>query len=821
MVMIHELRNAFRSLKKSPGFAVAAVATLALGLGANISIFSIVNAVLLRAPAVRASDELVRIYTSTPEGMPFGSTSYQDYLELRGEADTFRGVVAYTLTIAALTGDGSPETVLGELVSGNYFELLGVEPHLGRAFLPEEDRTPATHPVVILGYGFWQRRFGSDPALVGAGIRLNGVSFDVVGIAPQEFRGLIPGLSADIWVPAMMAPVIQPDPPDMLTSRISRQFFLHARLAEGVGIEQAAARVDVLASRLETAYPQSSAGHTMTVVPASSVRLHPRIDRLLFPVAGLMLALVGLVLLIACTNLAGLLLARASDRRRDIAIRLALGASRRRIVGQVMAESLLLAIMGGSAGLLLASLVTEWLINFRPPLPIPISLDLGLDANVVIFTALLSLAAGVFFGLAPATQASNTELTRALKEDEIQWKSRRFSLRNVLLVGQMAVSMLLLVIAGLFVRSLQNAGSVDPGFDTRNSAIFTLNVGFRHRPAEGREFYRRLLERAGLLPGVRSAALADRLPLDLSQQSMRVMGERPLSSGEPFLSVDFARVSPGYFRTLGVPLVNGRDFADQDRQGAPRVAIVSQTMSRQFWPAGDQIGQRLRTEGGDEIEVIGVAGDTKVRSLGELDRPYMYVAFEQRYEAAMQLVLGTGGSGPADSNAALDPGTILAAGRALIKGIDPEIAPITVKTMPEHLSTALLPAQIAAGLVGGFGLLALLLAAVGIAGLMAYTVARRTREVGIRMALGASDIDVLRLVMGGGLRLVSVGVALGTLMALATTRLLSGFLVGVSPTDPLAFAGIILLLSAVAMIAGYIPARRAATADPMVVLRQK
>jgi len=814
------MRRAVRNLVRNPGFSVAAIVTLALGIGANTAMFSLVNAVLLKPLAVEDPQSLVRIYNSTPEGEPYGTASYPELKGVQDLDEVFDGVLGFGLAVAGLSEGGQVDSLIGEVVTGNYFDVLGVRPALGRAFLAEEDETPGTHAVVVLGHGFWTRRFAADPSIIGSTIRLNGTPFDVIGVAPAEYRGLIPGFSMDFWVPAMMIGAVMPDVPDALTGRHSRQFMMHGRLREGVGIEQAQSSVALLAGRLEASFPESNEGHEFTVLGADAVRLHPRIDRVLLPVAALLLTVVGLVLLIACTNLAGLLLARMSDRRKEIAVRLALGAGRRHIVGQLLGESVLLSLLGGAAGMLLATWLVNLIMGFRPPMLSFFTLDLGIDHRVLGFTFGLALASGLLFGIAPALQVSKPDLSRSLKDgDGVAWRARRFSLRNALIVGQVAVSMLLLLVAGLFVRSLQSAQTIDPGFDTEDSVVFTMNAALRYDEAGGREYFGKLVERVSAMPGARSVALTDRLPLGLWQQTMNiVVGDDGVSSraGGPagadgIEQIDFARIGPNYFRTLDVTLLAGRDFGPADGEDAARVAIVSETTTERLWPGEPAVGKFLRTQGGNTIEVVGVARDTRVRSIGEAPRPYIYLPYQQRYESTMELVIATD----------RDPAVFLAEARDVIMQVDPEVAPLEFMTMSEGNAIILFPIRMAAGLVGAFGLLALLLSSIGVAGSLAYAVARRSHEVGVRMALGASPGNLVRMVVIGGLKLVGLGMAVGLGLALLTTRLLEQYLVGVSPTDPVAFVVISALLAGVAGVASYIPARRAAAADPLTVLRKE
>jgi predicted permease len=810
-------RRAARSLRQSPVFSVAAVLTLGLGIGANTAIFSFVNAVALKPSAVADPGSLVRIYTSTPEGQPYGSTSFLELQDISEQTQVFDGVVGYTLAVGALTDEGRIELLLGEMVTGNYFDVLGARIAMGRGFRPEEYETPGTHPVIVLGHGLWVRRFGQDPSIVGQTIRLNGTSFDIIGVADESYRGMLPALWVDFWAPAMMAKALAPDVPNALTSRQSRQFMVHARLREGASADEAQAAVSLVAARLAEAFPESNGGHSMTALRADSVRVHPKVDAWLVPMAMAALVVPGLVLLIACTNLAGLMLARATDRGKEIAVRLALGASRRQIVLYLLGESILLSLAGGALGVLLATGLVGMIATMTPPVIISLSLDVGVDYRVLAFTGALSVLVGILFGLVPALRVSKPELSRALKDEEaVPWRARRLSLRNALIIGQVAVSMLLLLVAGLFIRSLQEALTIDPGFDTESSIVFSMNAAVRHDEANGREYYRQVLRRLNAHPGVKGAALADRLPLGFSAQTMQVLVDQPRSGpsradareGE---AIYFARITPGYFRALGIDLLAGRDFGDLDRQGSPRVTIVSEAAARHLWGDEDPVGKTVRQPGGASLQVVGVARDTRVRTLGDGSEPYLYVPFEQSYESVVELIVATD----------RDPAAFIGEAQDVILQVDPEVIPLEVMTMSGGNSLILFPLRMAAGLLGGFGALGLLLSSVGLVGSLAYSVSRRSHEVGVRMALGASPGNVVGMVVGGGMRLVVIGMAVGMALALGVGRLIQGLLVGVSPTDPLAFLAVTVLLAAVSLFASWLPARRAAAADPLVVLRNQ
>lgn len=811
---LRDARRTARTLAANPVFSLAAVGTLALGIGANTAIFSIVNGVALKPPAVARPDRLVRIYTSTPEGQPYGATSYLELQDLAAQTEVFDDVIGYTLAVGARVEDGHLEALLGEVVSGNYFRALGVPMALGRGFTAAEDAAPGTHPVVVLGHGFWTRRLGADPGAVGSTIRLNGATFDVVGIASAEYRGMLPGLAAEFWAPAMMIRTFLPDAPEALTARRSRQFLVHARLRDGVDVATAQGAASLVAARLAAAYPDTNDGLTMTVLPAESVRLHPRVDSVILPIAMAALCVPALVLLIACTNLAGLLLARVAERRKEIAVRLALGAGRRQIVAALLGESLMLSLIGGALGTLLAAWMLRLMVGFKPPLLVSLSLDIGIDYRVLGFTAAVSLLAGLTFGILPALRSSKPDLGRALKnDDDLPWRARRVSLRDALIVGQVAISMLLLLVAGLFVRSLQRARDIDPGFDTQGSVVFSMNAAMRHDEAGGREYYRQLLERVARVPGATSAALADRLPLGLSAQTMAVVSDQ--AGGGPARdepeAIDFARVTPGYFRTLGIALAAGRGFDAGDRPGALPVAIVSQAAARHLWGDADPVGKLVRRPERPPLEVVGVARDTRVRSFGEAPRPLLYVPFAQSYEPAMELIIATD----------RDPTAFLGVAQEAILQVDPEVMPLELMTMGDGNEIMLLPVRAAAWAMAAFGLLALLLSVVGLVGTLAYAVAQRRHEVGVRLALGATPSRLVGMVVAGGMRRVAAGMVIGVLLALAAGQLLQGLLVGVSPADPAAFGAVIALLAAVAGLASYVPARRAAAADPLVVLRRE
>jgi len=811
MNLWQDLQYGARMLRTNPGFTTVAVLTLALGIGANTAIFSLINAFLLRPLPVPEPQTLVNIYTSNPDGAGYSTSSYPDFADLRQMNEVFSGVIGYAGINVSVTGDGRPELIFGEMVSGNYFSALGVQPVQGRAFLPEEDRTPGTHPVAVISHGLWQRRFGSAPDMVGKSIVLNGHLFTVIGVAPADFKGLLaPGLAMDVWTPIMMVGALRQGT-EALSQRNQRWLSLKGRLQPGVSIAQAQAAAGAVARRLEQAYPESNEKRAVKLLATSSVHIHPSSDGKIFSLGGLLMIVVGLVLLVACSNLANLLLARLTSRRREIAVRLALGATRGRLLRQFLAESLLLSLCGGAVGLLLAFWLVNLLVTFKPPLPVPLSLDVAIDTRVLACTLLLTVVTGVFFGLTSAFQTSKPDLAHDLKEEGTQLRvgQRRFSFRNLLIVTQVAASLVLLVAAGLFVRSLQKAGAVAPGFDTDHAAIISFNLGLhRYQEDQGRRFYERFVERTRALPGAQEASLTDRLPLsNLGPQSAQILIEGR-NRGDQGTTLQYARISPRYFRTLGIPLRQGRDFTPQDDGAAPPVAIINKAAARAFWPNQSPLGQHLQRDG-KLLEVVGVVEDTKVAALNEEAQPYLYLPFVQNYSPLMQVVV----------QAADNPATMLAPLRHLAREIDENVAIFQLKTMPEHMGVELYPLRLTSSLLTLFGLLALLLASMGLYGVMAFSVSQRTRELGIRLALGAQRRDIFKLIIGQGLVLTLIGVGVGLGVSLAVTQLLSSWLFGISATDPLTFAGVSVFLIAVAALACYLPARRATKVDPMVALR--
>lgn len=804
-----DLRYSLRSLLKRPGFTLTVALTLALGIGANATIFTWIKAVLLQPlPGIERPEELVEVWGATRNNSAL-STSYLDYLDFRDRNEVFSGLIAHQVLPLNLGRGGKPERVWGTVVSGNYFDVLGVKAAMGRTFLPEEDRTPNTHPVAVIGHGLWQRRFGGDPGVIGQTVTLNEHDFTIIGVAPKEFGSTFSGAALDVWTPVMMKDYVA-RPHFSLTDRSSRWLMVLGRLKPGVTADQAQANLTTIAGQLAQSYPQTN--EQLGVEAYSLTRSPYGMKQTLRPALAMLLAVVALVLLIACANVANLLLVRATARRKEIAIRLALGARRGRLVRQLMTESFVLAALGGTGGLLLAFWTAKWLAAFLPPFGLAVSFDTRPDARVLGFTLAVTVITGLLFGLAPALQATRPDLAATLKDDlvAVGRGRRKLALRHLLVVAQVALSVLALVGAGLFVRSLWQAQRADPGFDPDNVVLASFDPFLNgYDETRGREFYRRLVERAAARPGMQSVSLARRLPLTLSGIAFAAVTIEGYTPGrDEDIRINYETVGPNYFQTMGIRLVRGRDFNERDNEQAPGVVVINETMARHYWPGGDALGKRLKV-GKDWLEIVGIAGEVKQRRLDEPPRPFLYLPLLQDYRSNMILVART----------PLELGAALQAVQNVVASLDPNLLIFDVKTLDEHIGIALFLPRMAATLLSLFGLLALLLAAIGLYGVMSYSVSQRTREIGIRLSLGAQAGDVLKLVLRQGLLLSLIGVVTGLVAALAVTRFIAHLLYGVSATDPVTFALIALLLAGVALAACYFPARRATKVDPLIALR--
>ena len=809
---LHDARLALRPLVRRPGFAVAVVLTLALGLGVNAAFFSVIDAALLRPLPVRDPDRLVNVYTSRAHGAGFGPMSYADYRDLAASAPVFDGVVGYGGFMGTITGAGRAEPVFGELVTGNFFDVLGVAPAAGRTFRPDEDRAPGAAPVAVLGYGFWQRRFGGDPAAVGRTLTLNGRPYTIVGVAPPWFTGmLVRGFAADLWVPAMMMGPIRDSRPD---ERNERWLFVKARLADGVSVERAAAAAAAVGRALERDHPATNEGRLFRVVPSGSVLFMPDADRIIEPVALTLLAAAGLVLLVACVNLTGLLLAHVSSRRREIAVRLALGAGRARIVRQLLVEHAALAALGGALALLLSAWAASWLVGFKPPLPVPLSFDVRIDGRVVAYTAGLAALAALLMGLLPALRSSRLDLVPALKGAAGQVRRRRWSLRLSLLVPQVAAAFVLLLVAALFTRSVSRAGGVDPGFDLDHTALVALNLGDSgYDEARARAFYEALTRRVEARPGVHAVAVTDRIPLDLYGSQSTVLTSEGDDGTERSAPGQMGHVGAGYFDAMGVAILRGRAFAAGDTAAGARAVVVSAEAARRLWPGRDPIGRRLRLGAGGApwLDVVGVAADVKVQTLGEAPVPFAYRPLAARHTGLLRVVARVDGS----------PGRAAAWLREDVESLDDRVAVFESGTMNDVLGVMLFPFRMAAALGGLLGLFTLALAGVGLYGATAFALSRRRRELAIRVALGAAPRDIVRVVLGGGLAAVGAGLLAGLPVAFVVARLMSAWLFGVTPADAAAYSSAAGVLAAAAVLAVLRPACRAIRLDPMSALRDE
>jgi len=803
-----DLRYGARMLLKKPGFTLIAVITLALGIGANTAIFSLVNTAILRPLPVERPDQLVSINNAA---LNLPVISYPNFRDFRDRNKSFSGMLAYRYTSLGLSVNGVNERVWGYLATGAYFEVLGVKPALGRFFTPDDDRTPGGHPVAVLTYDCWQKRFAGDTQVIGKTVIINGRNFTIIGVAPQGFYGSEIIYRPEIWFPAMMQAQI--DGWSELETRGEPIFFAQGRLKPGVTMPQAEAELKNIAVQLAREFPNENEGMTVTLSPAGLLGAWMRGPIIGF--AGALMAVVGLVLLLACTNLANLLMARATERRKEIAVRQAIGAGRWRLVRQLLTETILLSGLGGAVGLLLAYWLVDAMMALKPPIDIALSTELDIDLRVLLFTLIVSALTGVIFGLLPALQSTKLDLAPVLKDEISLGGHRRSWLRNGLVVSQVSMSLVLLICAGLALRGLQRAQLLDYGLTPQNALEMSFDLSMHgYDITRAHEFRRRLLERVRALPGVQYAGLSNFVPMNLSAGSNPIYVEgQPEKRGANVPTAMASKSSPGFLSALGTRLIQGRDFTEQDGESRQDVALVNQTFARRFWPGQSALGKRFSYAGaaGPWIEVVGMIQDGKYFSLSEEATPFVYTNMRPWIGGSLTMVVRT----------ASEPQGAIADIRREFQQLDATLPLYNVKTMVEHMGMPLFPARVAATLLGCFGLLALALAAIGIFGVMAYAVTQRTREIGIRMALGAQAGGIFKLVVGQGLKLTALGMGIGLACALAGTRLMSGLLYGVSALDVVTFAGVSLLLALVALLACYIPARRAMKVNPMVALRSE
>src|SRR5919197_963273 len=812
-----DLRHAGRLLRRDPLFTMTAVLSLAIGIGATTTIFTLAKALLLQPPAgVVEPHRLVDVGSSRIRGS-FGASSYPNYLDIRERATTLDGVYAYSRFPQAMSlgvsADVGTESVVASGVTVNYFTVLGAVPAAGRLFSTADSERQGASPVVVLSHRFWTRRLNKDPTVVGRTVTLNSHPFTVVGIASEGFHGT--GVRAlDIWVPMNMVAAVTSRGAAMLTDRAFDWLLIGGRLRLGMSVSQAAAEVDVIGRTLEREYPDQNRGTRLRLMAASPV---PGNGGPIVAFLALLFVIVSFVLIIACANVAGLLLARAAARRQEMALRVAIGAGRARLVRQLLTETVVLFVLGGATGLLLTRAMMSLLVSLLPTLPFPVDLSLSLDTRVVAFTGGLSLMSALLSGLAPALQASKADVLSGLRNDP--GLVGRLRLRHAFVIGQVALSIVLIIGAGLFMRALQRAASIDPGFDPHGVELSSLDLAQAgYTKTTGPLFARELVDRIRTLTDVQSATMASGVPggFEVRREALTVPGIPPPSGR--FFVVDWNVVEPGYFATLRTPIAAGRDFTLDDRGGTQPVAIVSESVARQFWPGEDAVGKSLLqptpspqgpTDPMRTLLVIGVARNVQSSSLLDgLARPCVYVPLQQQYVSSLTIVARTThGHRIADEI------------RALLASMNPNLPIVTAQTLEDSVALGLAPQRVAASVSGSLGIIGLMLAGIGIYGVTAYSVARRKREIGIRIALGARRPDIISMVLGEGLTLTLIGSAIGLIVAAAISRVLEGFLFGIPAIDPVTFAWTTVLFVVIGLTACCVPVRRATRIDPTQALR--
>jgi predicted permease len=805
-----DLRFSARSLRRTPVFTAVAALALGLGVGANSVVFSFVDAVAFRPLPVERPQQLVALY-GTREGADLLNFSYPTFEDVRRSARGFDDMTAFTEGPVSLSDGSIPDVVWAEHATANYFTLLGVRPELGRLLRPGDDR----ESVVVLGHALWATRFASDPGVIGRRILVNGSPFMVIGVTPAEFLGTrLFSYAPAIWVPLGMHRQTIPGSDSLLVRRIGGRFNVVARLRDTTTNARAAASADAVVRRLAETYPAALAGWRIRLVE-NRTPINPWLasPEKLKGIGRLLLLGVGLVLLVACANVANLLLARMSARRREVAIRLSLGASRGRLVRQFLTESLVLAGLGILAALPLALLLIHASAAMTPPLDYGTAFRPVADIRVLVFTAAVGLAAGIIFGLAPALQTASPRIATTLRDGGSGSGARRSRLRDALVVGQIAVSLVVLVAAGLFTRSLANVRTLDPGFRAEGAVVFTLHPRLipAYDDARTEALYGVLIDRLRALPSVQSVTRASGLPLDGSSSSMLVFAEGRASSIDDGVRVDYNVVALDYFATLGTPIVDGRPFAPGDSAGPVEGTVINDVLAGRLWPGEPAVGKRIRlgTVDGSALEVIGISRATKYRHVGESPRAAMTLSTLANPVSRSAVLVRTTG----------DPTALYPAIRREVALLDPSLPIVGLKTLREHISASYSAAESGAWATTGFGVLALLLAASGIYGVVSFAVAQRTREIAVRVALGAQRRQVIRLVLGSGVRLALVGIAVGVAASLAVTRGLAEMLYDVAPYDPLTFVAVALGLASIALLATLLPAWRAALIDPIGALR--
>jgi predicted permease len=809
--LLQDIRYAWRTLLNSPGFTFVAVLTLALGIGANSTVFSWINSTLLNPiPGARTAHMVAVTGVGDVDLEHF--LSYPDFVDLRERSHSFSGMMASTIDNIDLTGVGRPEKVWSALVSTNYFDMLGVRPVLGRGFTPDEEKNVGGSPVAVISYDLWQSRFGGLQSAVGTIVRVNRHPYTIVGVTPRGFQGNQTGLRVQMWIPLVMVKDLVMNAENSFYNRDDHWLLAYGRLQPGVSEQQAREELNLLIQQIAQQYPESHRGRNeIEVLPLWRSRFGA--NYYLYILLPMLLAIAGAVLLLACANVANLLLVRSVSRRREISIRLALGAGRWRLVRQLMVESLMLALAGGGLAVLLTTWSAGMLSRFFPPSSLPIFLDVRAGRAVLLATLAISVITGLVFGILPALRSSRLSPVTVLKEEagSVSGGLRKARLSSALVVVQLALSLLLLVCAGLFLRTFRAEQKFDVGFNANGVLLTTYDLFSQGYDQEkGREFDRKLLAKLRMLPGVESTTLSNWIPLGFLVRSSVIQPEGYTAQPHESMLIAGSNVGPSYFHTMQIPLIAGRDFRDDDTEKSQPVIVVNESFTKRYWPGQQALGKRVYVdEGHDWYTIVGVARDSSYSDLRDTHVPFVYLPVFQAYASGLTVHARTTGD-------AMALGSVV---EKAIHELDPNLPVFDVGTLRDHIGAVTVNSRIAGTSVGAFGLLALVLAAVGIYGVIAYTTRQRTREIGIRMALGAQRMQVLQLVLGQGLRLTVIGLAIGLAMSLALTRLLGSLLFGVTPTDLATFAGVTILLCAVALGACYIPAHRATSVDPMVVLR--
>ena len=808
-----DLRYAVRGITRNRAVSAAAVLSLALGIGANTTIFTMINAILLRPLPVQDPSRLVTLHTTDQHIPGLLLCSYPNYRDYRDRNQVFSSLLIYSAITVTLTGRGDPQLLMGQIVSGNYFSTLGIRPAVGRGFLPEEDAVPGARAVAVISYALWRRLYGGDPDVTSRSISLNGREYQIVGVAPQDFRGLNALYAADVWAPMMMYESLYPNVA-WVNQRRALLFAVAGRLKPGVALPQAEAATQVIAQDLEREYPKDNAGRRVQLTEASVDTMAAKTRAMILRAGTVLMIVSGLVLLIACANVANLLLARAANRSKEIAVRLALGAGRWQLVRQFLIESMLLGLLGGAAGLAFARWARDLLWSMKPPMFNHAGFALGLDTEVFAYTFAVALGTSIIFGLIPAFEATRTDLAADLKERTGRGSQARGRgrMRPVLVAGQVALSVVALVGAGLFLRSVWSAARIDPGFDAQHIGIVTFNLaGSGYDEARGRQYEGRVLELAASTPGVAAAALSKDAPMRVSAaRTVLLDGQQSTASSQGTATLTSV-VSTGYFQTLRIPLLRGRDFSPVDAKTAPHVAIVNEAAAAHFWPAQNPIGKVIHFYG-DAIpaEVVGVARNANYQAIGEEPQALIYLSLTQYYFPSAVVYFRTPG----------DPEAVAAEVRGRMQPLDRNLL-LEAEGLELTLRQSLWAQRLSAGLLAIFGLLALLLAAVGIYGVISYSVSQRVREFGVRMALGATAGDVRGMILREGTRLVAIGVVTGILIALAAARAVQSMLFVVSAWDVTTFVMVPAILTLVGIAACWLPAMRVTAIEPAVALRDE